>query len=53
MIVGPAIMAEEKDILVKMLHNWKEAIVFLFEEICMIKPDVAPPQEIRTIPHKI
>lgn len=35
-----------------MLHNWKEAIAFLFEKIGMIKLDIAPPQEIRTILHK-
>ena len=35
-----------------MFHNWEEAIAFLFEEMGIIKPDVALPQKIRTILYK-
>ena len=52
MIVGLAMTAEEKNVLVEILHNCKEDIAFLFEEIGMIKPDVILPQKICTILHK-
>ena len=52
MIVGLAMTTEEKDVLVEMFHNQEKAIAFLFKEMGMIKSDVAPPQKIRTIPHK-
>lgn len=43
---------QEKDILVEVLSNREAAIAFPFEEREMINTDVAPPQEIRTVPHE-
>ena len=53
MIVSPAMTTEEKNVLVEMLHNWEKVITFSFEKIDMIKPDVALPQKIHTILHKV
>ena len=41
MIFGPSLTQQEKDVLVEVLYNREEAIAFSFEEIGVIKPDVA------------
>src|SRR3979490_38166 len=35
-----------------MLHNREKALAFDFSEIGKVKPDVAPPQVIKTVKHK-
>ena len=52
MIFGFSLTQQEKNVLVEVLYNKKEAIVFSFKEMDMLKLDVAPLQEIWTIPYK-
>lgn len=52
MIVGEELSPQERDLLLEMLYNREAALAWDLSEIGRVKEDVAPPQEIRTIPHK-
>jgi hypothetical protein len=42
---------KEKELLQAMLFNREKSLAWSFEEIGRIRPDVAPPQEIKTVEH--
>ena len=50
--IGDFLTDREKDLLIGMLFNREAALSWTFEEKGMLKESVAPPQVIRTIPHK-
>ena len=52
MTVGTEMTLQERDVLIKMLYNREAGIAFVFEEMGMVRHEVAPPQEICTIPHE-
>ena len=50
--IGASVTPEEKDMLIEMLYNREKALAFDFTQLGRVSSDVAPPQVIRTIPHK-
>lgn len=50
--IGPGLTGQKRELLLEMLYNREAAITFTFETMGKVSPSVAPPQEIRTIPHK-
>jgi hypothetical protein len=50
--IGSNITQEEKELFVEMLLNREKALAFDFSQLGRVSPDVAPPQIIKTIPHK-
>ena len=52
MTVGTEMTLQERDVLIEMLYNQEAGIAFAFEEMGMVRHEVAPPQEICTIPHE-
>ena len=52
LVVGEGLWPRERELLVAMLYNREEAMAFDFTHCGRIHPDVAPPQEIRTLEHK-
>ncbi|RDW88494.1 hypothetical protein BP6252_00526 [Coleophoma cylindrospora] len=46
-----SITLQEREVLMELLYAREACIAFNFEEIGLLRPEVAPPQEIRTIPH--
>jgi RNase H-like domain found in reverse transcriptase/Integrase zinc binding domain/Reverse transcriptase (RNA-dependent DNA polymerase) len=52
MIVGEDLTDKERDVMLEMLYNREAALAWDFSEIGKVKEDVAPPQVIRTVPHK-
>jgi RNase H-like domain found in reverse transcriptase/Integrase zinc binding domain len=52
LIVGDELTVEEKELLLEVLTNREEALAFDWTHCGTIRPEVAPPQEIRTIDHK-
>jgi hypothetical protein len=50
--IGASITPEEKDLLIEMLYNREKALAFDFSQLGRVSRDVAPPQVIKTIPHK-
>ena len=44
--------SEEKDVLLEILYNREGALAQTFNEIRRLSKEVAPPQEIRTVPYK-
>ena len=52
MIIGDGMTPQEKDLLTEMLYNREAALAWDFTEMGKIKPEVAPPQRIRTVEHK-
>src|SRR5271156_372945 len=51
LIMG-SITAQEKDLLIAMLFNREAALAWEFAEMGKVKPEVSPPVQIRTVPHK-
>jgi hypothetical protein len=49
--VGEDMTKKERELLLEMLFNREKALAWAFEEIGRIHPEVAPPQEIKTIDH--
>lgn len=52
MIVGEELTIKEKELVTEMLYNREAALAWDFSHIGRVNPDVAPPQEIRTVPHQ-
>ena len=50
--VGDGLSMEERDLLAEVLHGREAALAWDFSEMGLVRPEVAPPQEIRTIEHK-
>lgn len=50
--IGSGLTIQERDVLLEMLYNREAALAFDFSHCGKIRPDVAPPQVIRTIEHK-
>ena len=51
MTIGEELTPEEKELLFTVLTNREEALAFDWDHCGTIRPEVAPPQEIRTIEH--
>ena len=49
--IGEDLQEMERQLLLQMLFNREKALAWTFEEIGRIRPEVAPPQEIRTVQH--
>ncbi len=43
----------EKEVFIEMLYNREKALAFDFSYLAKVSHDVAPPQVIKTIPHKV
>ena len=52
LLVGDMLSPAEKDVMLEMLYNREGALAWEFDEIGRVKDEVAPPQEIKTIPHE-
>ena len=52
LIIGDSLWLKEKELFIEMLYNWDKALAFDFSEIGKVKPNVAPPQVIKTVKHK-
>ena len=50
--IGSELQPAEVDVLMRVLLNREMALSWEFREIGCIKPEVAPPQEIDTVPHE-
>ena len=53
MMVGSKLIPEENDLLLKILFKWEGALAWGFEDVRHVCPEVAPPQQIRTLPHEV
>jgi hypothetical protein len=51
LIVGD-LWTKEQKLFIEVLYNREKALVFDFTHIGKVKPDVAPPQVIKTVKHK-
>ncbi|RDW88499.1 hypothetical protein BP6252_00531 [Coleophoma cylindrospora] len=49
LIIRTSITLQEREVLMELLYAREAYIAFNFEEIGLLRPEVAPPQEIRTI----
>ena len=49
--IGEDVTPEERELLLAMLFNREKALAWTFDEIGKIRPEVAPPQEIKTVEH--
>jgi hypothetical protein len=52
LIIGEDVRPAERDLLLECLMNREAALAWTFAEIGKVNEDVAPPQKIRTVPHK-
>lgn len=52
LVIGNSLTPQERDVVLQMLYNREGAFAWVFSEIGHVKKEVAPPQEIRTIPHE-
>src|SRR6266576_6426648 len=52
LIVGEGLTPQERDVFVEMLYNREKAVAFEWEHKGMVRPEVAPPQVIRTVKHE-
>jgi hypothetical protein len=52
LIIGDELTPEERDVLIEALTNREEALAFDWTHCGTIRPEVAPPQEIRTVKHE-
>lgn len=52
LIIGDGVLPDEKRLLLQCLMNREAALAWTFAEMGRISEEVAPPQEIRTVPHK-
>jgi hypothetical protein len=50
--VGEQIWPQERFLFKQMLHHREEALSWVFSEYGRVRPEVAPPQVIRTVPHE-
>ena len=50
--ISPGLLYEERDLLFIILDNREGALAWDFSYLGLLKPEVSPPLEIRTIPHK-
>ena len=52
MIVGDELTIQERDMLTEMLYNREASLAWEFSEIGKVRPEVAPPQIIKTVEHR-
>jgi len=52
LVIRDSLWPKEKEVFLEMLYNQEKAITFDFSHIRKVKPDVAPPQVIKTVEHK-
>ena len=52
LIVGDSLWPKERELFLEVLYNREKALAFDFTDIGKVKPDVAPPQIIKTVEHK-
>jgi len=52
LIIGDELTPEERELLMEVLTNREEALAFDWTHCGTIRPEVAPPQEIRTVDHE-
>jgi hypothetical protein len=52
LIVGDSLWPKERELFIEVLYNREKALAFDFSHIGRVKPDVAPPQIIKTVKHK-
>jgi hypothetical protein len=52
LVIGPDLTTLEKEVLVEILYNREGALAWDWTELGRISHEVAPPQKIKTIPHK-
>ena len=50
--IGEGLSEQEKELLTEMLYRREACLSWDFSEIGQVRPEVTPPVEIRTIPHK-
>ena len=53
MIIRDGMTEQEKEVLSKMLYNREVVLAWEFIEMGKVKREVAPPQKIRTVEHKV
>ena len=51
MVVGGGLLPRERELLIALLYNREKALAFDFSHCGTVRPEVAPPQEIRTVEH--
>jgi len=42
---------QEKDLFLEVVYNWEAALAWDFSHLEKVRAEVAPPQEIRIVPH--
>ena len=52
LVVGDSLWPKEKELFIEVLYNREKALAFDFSHIGKVRPDVAPPQTIKTVKHK-
>ena len=52
MMVGSELTPEENDLLLEILFKREGALAWGFEDVGRVRPEVAPPQRMRTLPHE-
>jgi len=52
LVVGDNLWLRERELFLEMLYNREKAIAFDFSHIRKVRPEVAPPQVIKTVEHK-
>jgi hypothetical protein len=50
--IGSDLTYEKRELLLEMLFNREKALAWDFSHLGRVREEVAPPQEIRTVPHK-
>src|SRR5438045_8845145 len=53
LIIGEGLTPQEQDVFVEMLFNHEKALAFEWAHKGMVQPEVAPPQVIKTVKHKV
>ena len=53
MTVGEDLISQEKELFTEILYNKKVTSTWNFSKIRKIRPEIRPPQEIKTIPYTI
>jgi len=51
MIIGKNLTPQEKKLFIEILYNREAAFIWNFSKIRKVRPEVAPPQKIKTVPH--
>lgn len=52
LVVGDNLRPNERELFIEVLYNREKALAFDFSHIGKVKPDVLPPQVIKTVKHK-